>query len=107
YLASIVALYEPKKIFGTRASERFAPAVALFEVGFARFAERDAREEAVRTLEDVTQRVHGEYVKKLAALEQQLVQARRGAASPAAGLETRAADPARIVALEREAARAS
>jgi GAF domain-containing protein len=106
HLAAIVALYEPKKIFGTRASERFAAAVALFELGFARFAEREARDEAVRTLEDVTQRVHGEYVKKLAVLEQQLGQARDEASR--AGLPPApAADPARIVALERDAARAS
>ena len=105
HLAAIVALYEPKKIFGTRAAERFAPAIALFELGFIRFAERDARDEAVRTLEDVTQRVHGEYVKKLAVLERQLVaargEARAGRATPGAP------DPAQIVALEREAARAS
>jgi len=105
HLSSIVALYEPKKIFGSRTSERFAPAVALFELGFARFAEREAREEAVRTLEDVTQRVHGEYVKKLAALEQQLIQARGEATN--ADRAPLPADPARIVALEREAARAS
>ncbi len=105
HLAAIVALYEPKKIFGTRAAERFAPAIALFELGFIRFAERDARDEAVRTLEDVTQRVHGEYVKKLAGLERQLVaargEARAGRVTPGAP------DPAQIVALEREAARAS
>jgi hypothetical protein len=76
HLAAIIALYEPKKIFGSRTSERFAPAVALFELGFARFAEREARDEAVRTLEDVTQRVHGEYIKKLAVLEERLVQVR-------------------------------
>ncbi len=105
YLAAIIALYEPKKIFGSRSSERFAAAVALFELGFARFAEREARDEAVKTLEDVTQRVHGEYVKKLAALEQQL-RARGQAPSP--GRDTPAPpDPARIVALEREAARAA
>ena len=106
HLAAIVALYEPKKIFGTRAAERFAPAIALFELGFVRFSERDARDEAVRTLEDVTQRVHGEYVKKLAALERQLVQA-RGEASRAGRATPGAPDPAQIVALEREAARAS
>ena len=94
HLTAVIALYEPKKIFGTRASERFAPSVALFELAHARFAEREAREEAVRTLEDITQRVHGEYVRKLAVLEQQLTQARGGA------------DPAQVVALEREAARA-
>jgi hypothetical protein len=94
HLTAVIALYEPKKIFGTRASERFAPSVALFELAHARFAEREAREEAVRTLEDITQRVHGEYVRKLAVLEQQLTQARGGA------------DPAQVIALEREAARA-
>jgi len=96
-LAAVISLYEPRKIFGTRASERFAPAVALFDLGFARFAEREAREEAVRTLEDVTQRVHGEYDRKLAVLEQQLSQARG----------TGGVDAARAVALEREAARAA
>lgn len=104
HLAAIVAVYEPRKIFGTRASERFAPAVALFELGLARFLEHDARDEAVRTLEDVTQRVHGEYVKKLAALEAQLVSARRVAETPATGV---AADPAQMVAMERAAARAA
>src|SRR6202046_1108808 len=105
HLAAIVARHEPTNIFGTRVAERFAPAIALFELGFIRFAERDARDEAVRTLEDVTHRVHGEYVKKLAGLERQLVaargEARAGRATPGAP------DPAQIVALEREAARAS
>src|SRR2546423_3037537 len=30
-LSSLLVLYEPKKIFGTRTAERFAPATALFE----------------------------------------------------------------------------
>ena len=75
-LGAVLALYEPRKIFGTRTTERLAPAVALFDLAYARLAERDAREEAVRTLEDVTQRVHGEYVRKLAALEGELRAAR-------------------------------
>jgi putative methionine-R-sulfoxide reductase with GAF domain len=99
-LAAVISLYEPRKIFGTRASERFAPSVALFDLGFARFAEREAREEAVRTLEDVTQRVHGEYVRKLGALEKQLTQVRGEA-----GKDT--IDATRAVALEREAAKAT
>jgi putative methionine-R-sulfoxide reductase with GAF domain len=101
-LAAVVALYEPKKFFGTRTSERFGPSVALFELGYLRFSEADARQEAVRTLEDVTQRVHGEYVKKLARLESELNEARGAAARTAGG-----ADPARIVALEREVAGAT
>jgi hypothetical protein len=107
HLAAIVALYEPKKIFGTRAAERFAGAVALFELGFVRFAERDARDEAVRTLEDVTQRVHGEYVKKLAVLERQLVQARGEASRVGPAVAGASPGAAQMVALEREAARAS
>ena len=99
YLAAVVALYESKKIFGTRASERFAPFVALFELGFARFAEREARDEAVRHVEDVTHRVHGEYVKKLGALERRLAkqvpsQEQLGTAS-------------RLIELEAEIARAN
>src|SRR5258708_22575676 len=96
-LSAILVLYETRKFFGTRSSERVAPAAALFELAFARFAEREAREEAVRTLEDVTQRVHSEYERKLALLEQQLFQA--------AGSQA-IAQPERLVALEREVAKA-
>ncbi|HEX5437457.1 MAG TPA: GAF domain-containing protein [Gemmatimonadaceae bacterium] len=100
-LAAVVALYEPRRIFGTRVMERFAPYVALFELAFARFAEREAREEAVHTLEDVTRRVHGEYVKKLATLEHELAAVRN---TPAAG--TPEVAPGRILALETETAQA-
>jgi hypothetical protein len=102
-LAAVIALYEQKRMFGTRTVERFAPDVALFELAFARFAEREARDEAVRTLEDVTQRVHGEYVRRLAALEGELGQARDEARR--GGAER--GDPARVVQLEREAAQSS
>ncbi|HEX9483254.1 MAG TPA: GAF domain-containing protein [Gemmatimonadaceae bacterium] len=95
-LMGILVLYEPRKFFGTRSSERLAPSAGLFELAFARFAEREAREEAVRTLEDMTQRVHGEYTRKLATLEEKLFQA--GAQEPAA--------PERLMALERDIARA-
>ena len=95
-LSAIVVLYETRKFFGTRSSERLAPAAALFELAYARFAEREAREEAVRTLEDVTQHVHAEYERKLALLEQQLFKA--AGAQPSA-------DPERLVALERELAK--
>ncbi|OYV73724.1 MAG: hypothetical protein B7Z72_01860 [Gemmatimonadetes bacterium 21-71-4] len=95
-LAAILALFEPRKIFGTRTTERVQPAVALFELGFARFLEAEARHEAVRTLEDVTQRVHGEYERKLAALEEQLLRA--------TGEFTAHGDQGRTVSLERELA---
>ncbi|MBA3671388.1 MAG: GAF domain-containing protein [Gemmatimonadaceae bacterium] len=96
-LAAVMVLYETRKFFGTRSSERMAPAAALFDLAFARLFERDAREEAVRTLEDVTHRVHAEYERKLAALEQQLFHA---ADAPVPESE-------RLVALEREVARAT
>ncbi|HEX5408867.1 MAG TPA: GAF domain-containing protein [Gemmatimonadaceae bacterium] len=99
-LAAALLLVESRRFFGTRVVERFAPSAALFELAHARFAERDARDEAVHTLEDVTQRVHGEYVKRLAALEQELAAARN---TPQA---TAAVAPERLVALERDAARA-
>ena len=92
-LSAILVLYENRKFFGTRSSERLAPSAALFELAFARFAEQEARQEAVRTLEDVTQRVHGEYTKKLAALEEKLIKASGSHAVQ---------DPERLVALERE-----
>lgn len=97
-LSGMLALYEQRRMFGTRTSERFAPAVALFELSYARFGEREAREEAVRTLEDVTQRVHGEYIRKLGALEVELGRA-RGAAT-----QSTAAESERLVQLERDIA---
>lgn len=100
-LAAVLALLEQRRMFGPRTVERFAPSVALFELAFARFAEREARDEAVRTLEDVTQRVHGEYVRKLAELETQLGQARDEAKRAGS------ADVERIVRLERELAQAT
>ncbi len=100
-LSAVLALYEPRRFFGTRVMERFAPYVALFELAYARFAEREARNEAVRTLEDVTQRVHGEYVKHLASLEQALAVARNTPPGGQAGVS-----PERLLALETEAAKA-
>ncbi len=95
-LASLLVLYEPRKIFGTRTAERFAPAAALFELAHARLLEREAREEAVRALEGFTQRLHGEYEKKLTTLEEKLI--------AVTGEHVVGADPARVVQLERELA---
>src|SRR6186997_404222 len=67
-LSGVIVLYETRKFFGTRTSERLAPAVALFELAYLRF------------------------------LEQQLLKA--------SGPQLAHADPERLVALEREAARA-
>jgi len=93
-LTSLLVLYEPKKIFGTRTSERFSPAAALFELAHARFLEREARDEAVHALEGFTQHLHGEYEKKLTGLEEKLLKV--------TGEHAIGADPARVVQLERE-----
>lgn len=82
-LTAVLALYEQRRMFGTRTSERFAPAVALFDLAYARYGDREARTEAVQTLEAVTQRVHGEYLARLAELERELTQARDAAQSGA------------------------
>ena len=100
-LAAILVLYESRKIFGTRTTERLAPALALFDLAFGRLAEKEAREEAFRTLEDVTQRVHGEYVRRLGVLEAELRVARD---TPR---DSVALAPARNVALQAEMARAT
>jgi len=93
-LSSLLVLYEPRKIFGTRTAERFAPAASLFELAHARWLENEAREEAVRALEDFTQRLHGEYEKKLGNLEAKLIEV--------TGEFHAGADPQRVVQLERE-----
>jgi hypothetical protein len=97
-LSAILVLYETRKIFGTRTSERFGPSVALFELALVRFLEHDARSEAVETLEGVTQRVHGEYERRLAELQAGLAEQVAGDASSGAATE-------RVVTLERELAR--
>ncbi len=96
-LSSLLVLYETRKIFGTRTAERFAPAAALFDLAHARYLESEARQEAVRTLEDVTQRLHSEYEKKLVSLEEKLLEATGEPGDPG--------NAARVVKLERELAK--
>lgn len=82
-LVAVLALREPRRIFGARVLDRVDPAAALLDLALARFWEREARGEAVDTLETVTRRVHGGYVRKLAVLEAQLAAAR---GTPALGV---------------------
>ena len=99
-LSAVIVLYEPRKFFGTRTSERLAPAVGAVRAR-VRCASSSARRARRRCARSRTSRsgVHGEYERKLATLEQQLLKA-RGHRS------RRTADPERLVALEREAAKA-
>ncbi|MGI9075747.1 MAG: hypothetical protein ACR2G6_00285, partial [Gemmatimonadaceae bacterium] len=97
-LAAVLSIFEPRRMFGTRVMERFDSYAALFDLAFARFGDREAREEAVRTLEDVTHRVHEEYLRKLGVLEQQLSVARDSAQHAPAPQ-----DASQLLSLEREA----
>lgn len=74
-LAAILALSEPKTRFGHRLSEKVGPAVDLFALAFARLAERRAREEAVRTLEELTRALNDEHARTVTALQQKLAEA--------------------------------
>jgi hypothetical protein len=98
-LSAILVLYETRKIFGTRTSERFGPSAALFDLALIRFLEHDARAEAVQTLEDVTQRVHGEYDRRLAELQAGLAKVVAPGTTPSVASE-------RVLGLERDLARA-
>jgi putative methionine-R-sulfoxide reductase with GAF domain len=98
-LVGIVGLREPSRVFGVSVAERAGPSAALFDLAVQRFVEHDARVEAVRAVEDITQRLHAEHLARLSALEEQLRAAR--AATPAA---TGTADP---LEAERQAARAA
>jgi hypothetical protein len=74
-LGAVLALSEPKTRFGHRLSEKVAPAVDLFALAFARLAERRAREEAVRMLEELTRSLNEEHSRAVAELQRKLSEA--------------------------------
>lgn len=96
-LYALIAVIEPKRRFGGRATDRMLPLISLFMNTAARFAERDARTEAVRALEEVSEVLHGRYSKQIAELETQLTEARAAAEGRGTG------DTQRVVQLERAA----
>lgn len=108
-LSALLALLEPQVGFGTRVSERFDPMVTLFELAYVRFAEQDVRKEAVQTLEEVTQRVHGEYLSRLGTLEDELREARSvvrpDGTTAASDALARARETARVAEEARRSAR--
>jgi hypothetical protein len=95
-LAGFIGLYEPRRRFGPRISERLAPAMDLFALAFERMAEHEARFEAVRTLEELTRNIHSEYNRAVKQLKAELEDARLATASP--GLR----ETERIADLERQ-----
>src|SRR5215210_614000 len=74
-LGAVLALSEPKTRFGHRLSEKVAPAVDLFALAFARLAERRAREEAVKMLEELTRALNEEHSRAVAELQRKLSEA--------------------------------
>jgi hypothetical protein len=74
-LSGVLALSEPKTRFGHRLSEKVAPAVDLFALAFARLAERRAREEAVRMLEELTRALNEENARAVGELQRKLSEA--------------------------------
>ncbi len=100
-LYALVAAIEPRRRFGGRATDRMLPLIALFIGAAARFAEGDARAEAVRALEEVSEKVHAKYSKLIGDLEAQLAEARAAAAGKGGG------DTLRVAQLERAAKEAA
>src|ERR1700693_4081818 len=74
-LAGVLAFSAPKTRFGHRLSEKVAPAVDLFALAYARLAERRAREEAVRTLEELTRSLNEEHSRAVKDLQRKLSEA--------------------------------
>ena len=84
-LVGLVALREPPRVFGVTVTERVGPHAALFDVAVQRFVERDARHEAIQSLEDITQRLHAEYLGRLDVLQQELREMRAATPSGTSG----------------------
>ena len=74
-LSAILALSEAKTRFGQRLSDKLGPAVDLFALAHARLAERRAREEAVRTLEELTRALNAEHDRTVQDLQRKLSEA--------------------------------
>ncbi|HEY0529335.1 MAG TPA: hypothetical protein VGD02_10940 [Gemmatimonadaceae bacterium] len=74
-LSAVLALSEPKTRFGQRLSDKLGPAIDLFALAFARLAERRAREEAVRALEQLTRTLNDEHARTVQDLSRKLAEA--------------------------------
>ena len=74
-LSAVLALSEPKTRFGQRLSDKLGQAIDLFALAFARLAERRAREEAVRALEQLTRALNDEHSRTVQELSRKLAEA--------------------------------
>lgn len=100
-LYALMGIIEPRRRFGGRATDRMLPLITLFMNAAARFAERDARSEAVRALEEISENLHTRYTTTIAELEGQLAEARAMADGKGYG------DSSRVTQLERAAREAA
>src|SRR6195256_1050053 len=94
-LAAVLALSEPKTRFGHRLSEKISPAVDLFALAFARLAERRAREEAVRMLEELRRSLNEEHSRAVGELQRKLSEAQQAVSGKGSG------DTIRVTQLKR------
>src|SRR3954466_320598 len=106
-LGGVLALSEPKTRFGHRLSEKVAPAVDLFALAFARLAERRAREEAVRTLEELTRSLNAEHTRAVAELQHKLSEAQAALGGKGAGDSIRVSQLKRAIEVAAVEARAT
>jgi hypothetical protein len=75
-LCGLIAVREPRQLFGSRAAERIAAPIGLFAMSLTQCAERQARREAERALEELLAKTHSEYGRTLADLRTELDRAR-------------------------------
>jgi hypothetical protein len=76
-LCGVTALREPRQRFGNRVVDRITAPLGLFALAVSQSAQRDARREAERAVEELLARVHEEYGRTLGVLRQQLSDMRR------------------------------
>jgi hypothetical protein len=106
-LAAVLALSEPKTRFGHRLSEKVAPAVDLFALAFARLAERRAREEAVRMLEELTRSLNEEHSRAVGELQRKLSEAQQAISGKGSGDSIRVTQLKRAIEVASVEARAT
>jgi hypothetical protein len=106
-LGAVLALSEPKTRFGHRLSEKVAPAVDLFALAFARLAERRAREEAVRMLEELTRSLNEEHSRALSELQRKLSEAQSALQGKGTGDSIRVTQLKRAIEVAAVEARAT
>jgi hypothetical protein len=106
-LAAVVALSEPKTRFGHRLSDKVAPAIDLFALAFARLAERRAREEAVRTLEELTRALNEEHSRAVQELQRKLAEAQSALNGKGSGDSIRVSQLKRAIEVASVEARAT